>query len=93
MGQWSDKPAKNLLSCLQAAGFVFASLTYFVHKQPSYSFFKIDLKLIHIKKNKKQKRSQDFTSVPVVKSLRFPCRGHSFDPWLGIPHAVEEEKS
>lgn len=55
MGQWSDKPAKNLLSCLQAAGFVFASLTYFVHKQPSYSFFKIDLKLIHIKKNQNTK--------------------------------------
>ena len=60
VSQWSDKPAKNLFSCLQAAGFVFASLTYPVHKQPSYSFLKIDLKLIHVKKTKNDLR----TSLP-----------------------------
>ena len=24
----------------------------------------------------------------MVKTLCFQCRGHGFDPWLGIPHAV-----
>ena len=25
----------------------------------------------------------DFPGGPVVKTLRFHCRGHGFDPWLG----------
>ena len=31
----------------------------------------------------------DFPGGPVVKSLRFQCRGRGFDPWWGtkIPHA------
>ena len=26
---------------------------------------------------------RDFPGGPVVKTLRFPCRGHGFDPWWG----------
>ena len=26
---------------------------------------------------------RDFPGGPVVKTLRFHCRGHRFDPWLG----------
>ena len=31
---------------------------------------------------------RDFLGSPVIKSLHFKCRGHSFNPWLGtkIPH-------
>ena len=34
---------------------------------------------------------QDCPGGPVVKTPRFHCRGHGFDPWLGtkIPHAVQ----
>ena len=26
---------------------------------------------------------RDFSGGPVVKTLRFHCRGHRFDPWSG----------
>ena len=37
-----------------------------------------------------QKEKQELPWHPVVKTLRFHCRGHKFGPWLGykIPHAV-----
>ena len=28
-------------------------------------------------------QSRDFPGGPVVKTLRFHCRGHGFDPWSG----------
>ena len=34
----------------------------------------------------------DFPGGPVVKTLRFQCRGHGFDPWgqgTKIPHAAQ----
>ena len=44
--------------------------------------------LIFRKKNTylmfKKKRSRDFPGGPVVKTPLFHCRGHGFDPWLGI---------
>ena len=30
-----------------------------------------------------QARMRDFPGGPVVKTLRFHCRGHGFYPWLG----------
>ena len=38
----------------------------------------------------KKKKSRDFPGGPVVKTPRFQCRGHWFDPGQGtkIPYAV-----
>ena len=30
-----------------------------------------------------QSEVRDFPGGPVVKALRFHCRGHGFDPWSG----------
>ena len=32
---------------------------------------------------KKMKQGQEFPGSPVVKTLRFHCRAHGFNPWLG----------
>ena len=31
----------------------------------------------------KMRQERDFPGGPVVKTSRFRCRGHGFDPWLG----------
>ena len=34
-------------------------------------------------KDVKLKISRDFPGGPVIKTPRFHCRGHRFDPWSG----------
>ena len=31
----------------------------------------------------KTPKRREFPGGPVVRALRFHCRGHGFDPWLG----------
>ena len=43
---------------------------------------------------KNKKNLGDFPGGPVVKILRFHCRGRGFNPWLGtkIPHTVRRSQ-
>ena len=40
-------------------------------------------------RSSRKKINRDFPGGPVVKTLCFQCQGHGFDPWLGIPHAMQ----
>ena len=46
------------------------------------------LTYIHYRFFKKFIFLREFPGRAVVRVPRFHCRGHGFDPWLGIPHAT-----